>query len=44
MRLLGKRFDPDRYEFRQEIKAVTYHELSVRSADGRWLARIIFDV
>jgi SHS2 domain-containing protein len=42
--LLGERFDPDRHEFRQEIKAVTYHELSVRSADGRWLARIIFDV
>jgi SHS2 domain-containing protein len=42
--LLGERFDPDRHEFRHEIKAVTYHELSVRSAGGRWLARIIFDV
>jgi SHS2 domain-containing protein len=44
VRLLGELFDPDRHEFRQEIKAVTYHELSVRRAGDRWLARIIFDV
>lgn len=42
--LKGERFDPSRHEFFQEIKAVTYHELSVRNADGRWFARLIFDV
>ena len=44
VRLLGERFDPSRHEFYQEIKAVTYHELSVQNAGGRWFARIIFDV
>jgi SHS2 domain-containing protein len=27
-----------------EIKAVTYHQLSVAREDGAWLARVIFDV
>src|SRR5579863_4814538 len=40
--LLGERFDPNRHQFLEEIKAVTYHELSVRNADGRWFARVIF--
>jgi protein archease len=44
VRLSGERFDPDRHEFREEIKAVTYHELSVSEAGGRWRARVIFDV
>ncbi len=44
VRLRGERFDPSRHEFRREIKAVTYHELSVRNVDGRWFARVIFDV
>jgi protein archease len=44
VRVVGERFDPARHEFHQEIKAVTYHELAVRNADGRWSARIIFDV
>ena len=44
VRLLGERFDPARHEFFAEIKAVTYHELWVRNAAGRWSARIIFDV
>jgi SHS2 domain-containing protein len=42
--LAGEPFDPDRHEFYQEIKAVTYHQMSVTNADGRWMARIIFDV
>ncbi|MGO9061449.1 MAG: archease [Candidatus Binataceae bacterium] len=42
--LLGERFDPSRHEFYREIKAVTYHELSVQNVGGRWQARIIFDV
>lgn len=42
--LLGEPFDRSRHEFYQEIKAVTYHELSVQNTGGRWSARIIFDV
>ena len=36
--------DPDRHELRHEVKAVTYHGLTVEQADGRWAAEIIFDV
>ena len=40
----GEPFDPARHDFRGEIKAVTYHQLSVgQDADG-WRARIIFDI
>jgi SHS2 domain-containing protein len=28
----------------REIKGVTYHELAVTETDGRWRARVIFDV
>jgi len=37
-------FDPERYEPQCEIKAVTYHQLKVEKMDGKWKARIIFDV
>jgi SHS2 domain-containing protein len=40
----GEPFDPDRHEFRKELKAVTYHELSVRKVGDRWHARVVFDV
>lgn len=43
--LVGERFDRKRHVLLGEIKAVTYHQLSVtRTADGAWRARIIFDV
>lgn len=44
VRVMGEGFEPDRHEFRMEIKAITYHELSVRKVDGAWRARVIFDV
>jgi SHS2 domain-containing protein len=43
-RLAGEKLDYDRHEFETEIKAVTYHQLSVACEDGRWRARVIFDV
>lgn len=30
--------------FRNEIKAVTYHNLCIEQKNGRWLARIVFDI
>lgn len=42
--LRGERFDPSRHEFRGEIKAVTYHQLSVEQSPQGWRARVIFDV
>ncbi len=43
-RLIGEKLDYDRHEFETEIKAVTYHQLSVTCDQGRWHARVIFDV
>ena len=43
-RLTGEKLDYDRHEFETEIKAVTYHQLSVTCEQGRWHARVIFDV
>ncbi len=40
----GERFDPARHEARGEIKAVTYHGLSVRRTRGLWVADVIFDL
>ena len=43
-RLRGEKLDYERHNFETEIKAVTYHQLSVTCAGGRWRARVIFDV
>ena len=37
-------FDPEYYEIVTEIKAVTYHRISVEKIDDTWKAMIIFDV
>lgn len=43
--LVGEPYDPDRHTLHTEIKAVTYHGLSVRrDADGTWRATVIVDV
>jgi SHS2 domain-containing protein len=44
-RLGGEPYDPRRHRLIQELKAVTYHGLVVEQRnDGRWRARIVFDV
>jgi SHS2 domain-containing protein len=40
----GERFDPDRHPIDTEIKAVTYHQVTVEPSDTGWRARVIFDV
>ncbi len=40
----GEPFDPRRHRLLTEIKAVTYHQLKVERADGKWRARIVFDI
>ena len=37
-------YDPNRHLIKEEIKAVTYHQLEVKSGSSGWEARIIFDV
>lgn len=43
-RLWGEKLDYERHNFETEIKAVTYHQLAVTCENGRWRARVIFDV
>ncbi len=42
--LRGERLDPARHEVKLLIKAVTYHGLHVRRADGEWTAKVVFDI
>jgi len=37
-------FDPDIHKIKNEIKAVTYHQISVEQTANGWESRIIFDV
>ncbi len=37
-------FEPKRHEVQREIKAVTYHQISVNRSDDGWEARVIFDI
>jgi SHS2 domain-containing protein len=42
--LRGETFDPDRHRMKQEIKAVTYHQASVRETAKGVIAKVVFDV
>jgi SHS2 domain-containing protein len=42
--LLGEPYDPARHRIKREIKAVTYHQASVRRTERGWIARVVFDV
>jgi len=37
-------FEPERHQVLREIKAVTYHGISVDKANSGWEARVIFDI
>lgn len=40
----GEPLDPEKHEVHIEVKAATYHGLSLSKVDGTWKARIIFDI
>jgi len=42
--LKGEPYDQTRHEFQTEVKAVTYHQLSVARKDGKWSAQVILDI
>jgi len=42
-RLKGEQFDPARHHLLEEIKAVTYHRLSVEHIGDGWRAIVVFD-
>jgi len=37
-------YDPEYHQVKREIKAVTYHQISVDNVNDGWQARIIFDI
>ncbi len=43
-RVYGEPFDPKKHKFRLEIKAVTYHQLTVKKQGDKWFGRVIFDL
>ncbi len=42
--LRGEPFDPARHRIKTEIKAVTYHQSSVKRTAKGWVGRVVFDV
>ena len=43
-RVRGEIFDPARHFLEREVKAITYHQISVESAAGGWSARVFVDI
>jgi SHS2 domain-containing protein len=40
----GEYYDPGKHRCDLEIKAATYHDVSLAFIEGRWRVRVIFDV
>jgi len=40
----GEFFNPKRHIIREDIKAVTYHNINIEKTDGQFRVTIIFDV
>lgn len=40
----GERYDPGLHRIKTLVKAVTYHQLAVRSSTSGWQARVVFDI
>jgi len=40
----GEKLDLSRHSLKREVKAVTYHGLTVKRRDKRWEAQVIFDI
>lgn len=40
----GREYDPSAHSLKTEIKAITYHDLSIRRSRESWHARLVIDV
>ena len=40
----GEKFNSERHEIKTEIKAVTYHQLSIQKKNDLWETKIILDI
>ena len=43
-RVVNEAYDPAKHEIRNEIKAVTYHQIEAGPYKTGWRARVIFDI
>lgn len=43
-KLRGESYAPARHELGMEVKAVTYHQLSIARDGGTWAGRVILDI
>ena len=41
---LGEKFNPHFHEIKNEIKAVTFHDLEIVQKKNRWETKIVFDI
>jgi SHS2 domain-containing protein len=42
--LRGQYYDASKHELSIDVKAVTYHQLSVEQCEGDWIARVVVDI
>jgi len=42
--VLGEKVNPHRHPLKNEIKAVTFHDLQIKQVHKRWETKIVFDI
>jgi SHS2 domain-containing protein len=42
--ILGQQFDASKHELKLDVKAITYHQLTVEKLDNIWIARVFVDI
>ncbi|MBI5464804.1 MAG: archease [Ignavibacteriales bacterium] len=42
--LVGERLNPDKHRLHKDVKAATYHQLSIKQEADGWTARVFFDI
>lgn len=43
-RAYGEHYDPDRHVIYTEVKAITYHDMSITHDDDGWNVQVVFDM
>lgn len=43
-RLSGEKYQPEKHRLKLDVKAVTYHQLSVKTSDDTATVRVFFDI
>ena len=43
-KILGEKYSHSRHSFKEEIKAVTFHQMNIKEKGGEYKTRIVFDI